>query len=289
MWKRRVNDVLAALTGHELRAVGGSKQVQPARPQQRVQPQKRAAPPRKKPAPAPKKPTSRRKRRPMPQHWDAEAQAIIRRVKPRTMTSRYKLIALVVAARYIVEQRIPGDVVECGVWRGGSMQAAALSLLGAGDTTRELHLFDTFEGMTAPTDRDLRRDGRSAADLMATQDREARVWAVAGLDDVREGMAELDYPQDRIHYHQGPVEETIPEQAPERIALLRLDTDWYESTKHELEHLYDRLSPGGVLILDDFGHWEGAKQATLEFLERTGEPLLLVPAGSGRIAVKPWR
>jgi O-methyltransferase len=101
-------------------------------------------------------------------------------------------------------------------------------------------------------------------------------------------MAELDYPQEQIHFHKGKVEETIPSEAPETIALLRLDTDWYESTKHELEHLYDRLSPGGILIIDDYGHWEGARLATQEFMARSGGRLLLLPCGTGRIGVKPW-
>ena len=69
--------------------------------------------------------------------------------------------------------------------------------------------------------------------------------------------------------------------------MLRLDTDWYASTLHELEHLYDRVASGGVVVLDDYGYWEGARRAVDEFLERRGEPLLLMPMASGRIAVKP--
>jgi O-methyltransferase len=100
-------------------------------------------------------------------------------------------------------------------------------------------------------------------------------------------MDETGYPRERVHLHPGLVEETIPEHAPERIALLRLDTDWYESTRHELEHLYDRVPSGGVVLLDDYGYWQGAREAVDEFLERSGERLLLAPMGSGRLAVKP--
>ena len=113
------------------------------------------------------------------------------------------------------------------------------------------------------------------------------VWAIAGLEDVREGMAETGYPADRVHLHPGLVEDTIPREAPEQIALLRLDTDWYSSTLHELEHLYDRVPSGGIVIFDDYGHWLGARQAVDEFLARRGERLLLAPMASGRIAVKP--
>src|SRR5205814_8544915 len=150
-----------------------------------------------------------------------------------------KLFALVVAVRYVVDHGIAGDIVECGVWRGGSMQAVARVLAARGATDRELHLFDTFEGMPPPTEDDVRQGGPSAAQLLATRPRTAKVWAVAGLEDVRAGMAQVAYPPERIHYHQGLVEETIPQGAPEQIALLRLDTDWYASTRHELDQLYD--------------------------------------------------
>jgi O-methyltransferase len=223
----------------------------------------------------------------VPGHYDDEVKRIIKAVRARTMTAHEKLHALVVATRYIVDHDIPGDLVECGVWRGGSMQAVAHALLGRGVTDRELHLYDTFEGMTEPTDDDRSMDGTPAAELLERSPRSARVWAEASLQDVQAGMAETGYPAERVHYHVGPVEETIPDGAPETIALLRLDTDWYESTRHELEHLYDRVAPGGVVIADDYATWQGARKAVDEFLARTGAPLLLVPIAAGRIAVKP--
>lgn len=220
---------------------------------------------------------------------DDEADKIIRRVGPRTMTGFDKLYGLVLATRYVVQHSIPGDIVECGVWRGGSMQAAALTLMGAGVTDRDLHLFDTFEGMPPPTEHDRRvGGGAAAADLLAKHSRDHKVWAVADLDDVQQGMREVDYPAERVHFHKGMVEETIPDQAPDKIAILRLDTDWYESTRHELEHLYHRLVPGGILIIDDYGHWEGARKAVEEFFADLGDPVLLTPLGPGRIAVKPF-
>jgi O-methyltransferase len=222
-----------------------------------------------------------------PRYYDDEARAVIRAVRPWTMTSNEKLFALVVAVRYVVDQQIAGDVVECGVWRGGSMQAIARVLAARGATDRELHLFDTFEGMPPPTEEDVRQGGPPAAELLATRPKTAKVWAVADLEDVRAGMAQVDYPPERIHYHPGLVEETIPGAAPERIALLRLDTDWYASTKHELEHLYDRVPSGGVVIIDDYDYWEGSRKAVDEFVAGTGARLLLAPMGSGRIAIKP--
>ena len=222
--------------------------------------------------------------------FDEELCATVERVAPQTMTSPSKIAALIEATRYVSRARVPGAVVECGVWRGGSMQAVALTLLALGDSDRELHLFDTFEGMPPPTTDDTRttESGQvSAETLLAESDPDSRMWAVAGLDDVRQVMAGTDYPSDRVHYHPGLVEDTTPGQAPDTIAILRLDTDWYASTKHELEHLYDRLSPGGVLVLDDYGDWDGARKATDEWLEETGTQIFLAPMGSGRIAVKP--
>lgn len=232
----------------------------------------------------------REKRRPRGRGYDEELLATVERVRPRTMTDVQKLATLIEATRHVVRLQVPGAVVECGVWRGGSMQAVALTLMSLHETDRELHLFDTFEGMPPPTAEDTRttRDGSvTAEELLAEADKSSKLWAVAGLDDVKEGMAETGYPADKVRFHAGLVEDTTPAEAPETIAILRLDTDWYASTKHELEHLYDRLSPGGVMILDDYGDWEGARKATDEWLAETGEPLFLVPMGSGRIAIKP--
>lgn len=224
----------------------------------------------------------------LPADYDADFPEIWEAVRKRTMTSHEKVYGLYHATRYVVRHDIPGAVVECGVWRGGSMLAVARLLDRLEVRDRDLYLFDTYEGMTAPTERDVQIKSRKPArERLATEDRSSWVWAIASLEDVRNGFDQVRYPEDRIHFVQGPVEDTIPDQAPERIAILRLDTDWYESTRHELRQLYRRLSPGGVLIIDDYGTWQGSKDATDEFLTETGEPLLLLRASEGRIAVKP--
>jgi O-methyltransferase len=207
-------------------------------------------------------------------------------VRDWTMTSHSRVFALIVAVRHLADQRVPGAMVECGVWRGGSMQAVARTLLHRGESARELHLFDTFEGMPPPTAEDRRLKGPPASELMASRPRSDNIWAIADLEDVRTGMARTGYPGERIHYHPGLVQDTIPAQAPDRIALLRLDTDWYASTKHELAHLYERLVPGGVLIIDDYDYWEGSRQAANEYWAEHGDQPLLVPVDSARIAVK---
>jgi O-methyltransferase len=262
----RINRTLRRLTGYQLSRAVPAPKPKPAKP-------------RPKPKPKPKDE--------LPRDFDDEAKAIIAAVRPFTMTSADKLFALIAATRYVARHGIPGDVVECGVWRGGSMQAVARTLLAAGDTSRDLHLFDTYEGMPPAGERDVRHDGRPASELLESLPRDSKTWAVASLEDVRDGFAQVPYPAERVHFVKGMVEETVPASAPERIAILRLDTDWYASTRHELEHLYPRLEPGGVLILDDYGWWKGAREAVDEWLAETGERLLLVRAGSGRVAVKP--
>lgn len=226
----------------------------------------------------------------LPADIDARAAAIMRLVRSHTMTSAERLFALVQAVRYVCAAAVAGDIVECGVWRGGSMMAAAHTLRECGDTTRRLFLFDTFEGMSAPTARDVGIDGRAANELLAAQDRSdpESAWCYATLEDVRAAMLSTGYEASRVHFVKGKVEDTIPAAAPQRIAILRLDTDWYESTRHELEHLYPRLSPGGVLIIDDYGHWAGCRQAVDEYFASRGVHVLLNRVDyTGRIAVKP--
>ncbi|MGP4002406.1 TylF/MycF/NovP-related O-methyltransferase [Streptomyces sp. 8N706] len=256
-WRKMVNRTLERTTGYELR----------------------------RPLPPPPPPPPRG--RSLPADYDDEARDVIHSVRPFTMTSPERLNALILATRYVSRHRVPGAVVECGVWRGGSMQAVAHTLLSAGDTSRDLYLFDTFEGMPPPTEKDRRRDGESAADLLARRSKDAPIWAIATLDDVREGFAQVPYPQERLHFVPGRVEDTIPDGAPEEISILRLDTDWYASTRHELEYLYPRLVSGGVLLIDDYGWWQGSREAVDEFLEKTGARLLLLRMDEGRIAVKP--
>lgn len=223
-----------------------------------------------------------------PRDFMPEDIAVCDAVRPYTMTSDAAIWALCNAVRYVVSNGIPGALVECGVWRGGSMMAVALTLERLGVDDRDLYLFDTFEGMPAPTEDDFSYAGESAADLLAGSDRSEPIHAYASEDDVRLAMAAVHYPIERIHLVRGLVEETLPAQAPDEIALLRLDTDWYASTRHGLDHLFPRMATGGVLILDDYGYWRGARKATDEYIAETGTPLLLNRIDrNARIAVKP--
>lgn len=219
---------------------------------------------------------------------DKAALDIFHRVKPFTMTSPERVLGLCDAVRYVVAANIPGAFVECGVWKGGSSMAAALAFTAAGDRSRDMWLFDTFDGMTEPTEHDRQGlDGPDAAQLLNSSTKSDRIWCYSPLDEVRQNLASTGYPEQQIHLIQGPVEETLPGQSPGQIALLRLDTDWYESTRHELVHLFPLLSPGGVLIVDDYGAWAGARKAVDEYFAEIGRPMLFTRLDfTGRIGVK---
>lgn len=190
---------------------------------------------------------------------------IMRAVEPFTLTSPERIGALIDAVRHISKASIPGAIVECGVWRGGSMMASALTLLEANDI-RDLYLFDTFAGMTAPTEHDVDHSGLSAeTQFVESKAGDHNEWCYATLDDVRRNLASTGYPADRCHFIKGDVLDTLPFSEITDIAILRLDTDWYESTRHELQHLYPKVVRGGILIIDDYGHWQGCRKAVDEY------------------------
>lgn len=200
-----------------------------------------------------------------------EEKRIIMAAQPYTMTSPARQAALVNAVNYATANKVPGEIAECGVWRGGSMMIVAQLLLAKGDRTRSLYLYDTFEGMSSPTEDDKSYDGVPAAkQLEQNPSRNAGIWCYASLEDVRANILSTGYPEEKVHLIKGKVEDTIPKTLPAQISILRLDTDWYESTKHELIHLFPLLNSNGVLILDDYGHWQGARKAVDEYFTARG-------------------
>lgn len=214
---------------------------------------------------------------------------IYKKVRPYTMTSPERIFSLCEAVKYIQNNNIEGDIVECGVWKGGSMMAIAETLLSENDISKNLYLFDTFEGMPPPSENDVDIAGVTAESLLDSSDKNSddSVWCYATLDDVKLALGNTGYPSDKIHFIKGMVEQTIPSIVPDKIALLRLDTDWYDSTKHEMEHLFPRLAKGGVLILDDYGHWQGARKAVDDYIKKNNIKILLNRIDyTGRIAIK---
>lgn len=220
---------------------------------------------------------------------------ILRAVQNRSLTSPIRILNAMNAARYVAANGIEGAIVECGVWRGGTCMAMAKALMAIDACDYDIYLFDTFAGMTRPGKEDIRiLDGQAAEgldwSLRETDEKNgsyiAGVTAFSSLSDVMSGMLETGYPTERIHFVEGDILETFHTSAPETIAVLRLDTDWYESTIHELRIGWPKIPRGGVLILDDYDYWEGARRATEEFFRDESLEPFLMRMDEGRIVIK---
>jgi O-methyltransferase len=218
---------------------------------------------------------------------DGDFMSLFDQCRPYTMTSIERLYSLYQSINYIVDHEIQGDLVECGVWKGGSSMMMALTLLKRKDSTRKIFLYDTYEGMSEPTEADRTFIGENASDLLKVQNLKDpnSIWCYSSLEEVKQNLSRTKYSGEKLVFVKGKVEDTLSQTVPGQLALLRLDTDWYESTKIELEVLYPLLKDKGILIIDDFGHWEGAKKAVREYF-RDQKPLLHRIDNTGRIMIK---
>lgn len=212
--------------------------------------------------------------------WDrvspSEFSGLYRQIRSRTMCSNARLRGLYRALRDVVSRDIAGDVVECGAAQGGSAALMALTLRQL-QSRRKLWLFDTFAGLPAPSSQD---PDFEFADLFTGT-------CVGTLNDVRELFQRLDVLED-VEFVKGLFQETLPVSRIGEIAVLHIDGDWYESVKVCLECLYDKVVPHGVIQLDDYGYWQGARKAVDEFLEERGIHVPLKRLDySGRFLIKP--
>jgi len=197
--------------------------------------------------------------------------------------------ALYKSIEYLVKHNIPGDIVECGVWSGGAMLLAALALINFGDTSRKIYLYDTFAGMPRPGEHDKRWDGMPALPTWENHLANGGMMGFGGTVDMVKSVLRIsNYPEENLIFVPGMVEDTIPGTKPDTIALLRLDTDFYDSTYHELTHLYPDLVSGGVLIIDDYGYFQGSRLATDKYIAENNLKLFLNRVNhTVRLAVKP--
>lgn len=179
---------------------------------------------------------------------------IIEAVKPFTSVSTERIVNVLTLIERVVRENTQGDLAEVGVWKGGLIMAMALKCKQLG-VSRTIHVYDTFTGMTPPTYDDVDLDGHRAQDIFH------HVQCYVSFDEVKRNIDSVGYPH--IVYHVGDITQTDPTTFP-TFALLRLDTDWYESTKFELTHMEPRVSPYGFIIVDDYGHWKGSKKAVDE-------------------------
>lgn len=211
-------------------------------------------------------------------------------VKNNTMLSKRRLVTLYQQVIYCEENNIQGSFVECGVWKGGAVGLMALANMHSSDNRRHLHLFDSFEGICYP---DIDVDGESAmkdANMVAnkTLRKSGSLESVANIYDHLGGIGMLSdskallekvisYPENYIHYHKGWFQNTLPTEHEliNKIAILRLDGDWYASTKICLQYLYNKVVKGGIVIVDDYGTYEGCKKAFDEFMADNNEIFFL--------------
>ena len=210
--------------------------------------------------------------------------------KKLSMTPIPRLITTVKACKYILDNNINGDFIECGVWRGGHA-ILAKKIFEANGSNKNVFLYDTFSGMTKPQERDISYITKEKAiiDYESNQKNHHNDWCYASLEDVKKNCIDAGLNMNEIHFIKGDVCETLNDKLnlPDKISIIRLDTDWYKSTIKELEVLYPILSKNGVLMVDDYGHWQGSKQAVDEYFDRKGfTPLLNLTDYSARICIK---
>ncbi len=195
------------------------------------------------------------------------------KVKQYTMISPERGYNIYKSVEYICRNNIPGDFVECGVWKGGACMLIAFSLMKQGAKERKIILYDTFKGMTKPSEKDcIAWSGSNMLERwFKSMDRKGNSMWAADIEEVRGNMHSTGYSKDLMEFNMGDVCEVLDRKTPKSISLLRLDTDWYESTRKELEVLYPLLSKGGVLVIDDYGHFTGAKKAVDEYFSEKKE------------------
>jgi O-methyltransferase len=182
-------------------------------------------------------------------------------VKPNTMTTEERIHSLFDSLEYIRKNNIDGDLVECGVWKGGNI-LGIISYLHFYGIYRNVWLYDTFDGMINPSEHDLDHNGSLPYEWVGK--------CKSDLDYVKGILKVCDYPENMIKFVKGDICLTLEDDIniPKKISLLRLDTDWYESTKKEMQILYPKLVNNGILIVDDYGHWQGCKLAIDEYVKQ---------------------
>lgn len=193
-----------------------------------------------------------------------------------TMTSVESLYYTYLSVKYVIKNNIPGDFVECGVWKGGNTMMVALTLMKLKSTDRKIYLYDTYEGMSAPTEKDISyKDENAETEWTQSQREDHNEWCYSSLEEVKQNLFSTGYPKDKLVFVKGKVEDTMPGTLPGEIALLRLDTDWFESTYHELLHLYPLLTKNGFLIVDDYGYWKGAREAVDKYFNENNVSIFM--------------
>ena len=199
------------------------------------------------------------------------------------------------AVQYILDNNIEGDIVECGVY-GGDFEIAWIQQLMKNKTVRDIYMYDTFGGLTEPSSYDYTAPTATICNMSKDEvhstwksqiiNESTNNWCYVSLEKVKARLNSTGYPQENLHYIVGDVTKTLEDKRniPDKIAILRLDTDWYESSKIELEKMYDNVVDKGVIIFDDYYHWDGQRRATDDFFESIGVKYDFVNIGNRKTA-----
>jgi len=181
---------------------------------------------------------------------------------------------------YILGHGIDGDFVECGV-QSGKIEKIWIERLNKFNEFRDIYMYDTFTGLTEPTEKDVGYNNNfSTSDEVLNEWKKynkrsseglVNTWCYCPLEQVMIDLYLTGYPSEKLHFIKGDVMDTLKDKSkiPEKIAILRLDTDWYKSSKYELEQMFDNVVIGGIIIFDDYFYWRGQKDATDEFFKNT--------------------
>ena len=199
------------------------------------------------------------------------------------------------AVNYILQNNIEGCIIECGV-DSGDFEHIWINELMKNNAVRDIYLFDTFSGLVEPNEYDYTcKDSKlyqmNKYEVYKTWknqviNEKVNRWCYTPLDKVKQRLNSTGYPQNNLHYVVGDVMETLKDKTtiPEKIAILRLDTDWYESSKYELEQMYDNVVRGGIIIFDDYYHWDGQRRATDDFFKSRNINYNFVNIGNSKTA-----
>ena len=197
----------------------------------------------------------------------SEFKSIFVKVKECTMLSRERLFDFYTSIKYVLDKKIPGDVIEIGCWAGGNIGLARMAIDAQIEdaTERKVYGFDTFTGHQKPSEDEVDIWGKNQAERF--EEFRGEPWGMVGIEEVKNNLMRIVGRLDGIKLVKGRIEDTAELNAPSNISILRIDVDWYEPTLTSLEKFYPLLSPGGILIIDDYGHHSGSKKAVDKFFE----------------------
>ncbi len=206
-------------------------------------------------------------------------QKLTRFLLPYTMGGWKALENAFEVVQLIEKNKVPGVIIECGVAEGGTAAMMALTSRALGNKTRHFWFFDSYEGLPEPTAEDYK--GTKAGNFVQPLTKGSCLGSIEQVSELLFGK--LDLPKDKINLVQGWFQDTIAvnKDKIKTISILRLDGDWYESTKIPLENFYSHISPGGCVIIDDYATCFGSRKATDEFIEQNSINTTLRPDGRG--------